>query len=64
LQKTCGWSAQKLVDLAMPKTRARCYSIEVKDPKGSLLFSTLAYWDDKDKRIALAQITRPADSLT
>jgi hypothetical protein len=58
--KTCGWNAPKLVDLRMPKTRARRYSIEVKDPKGSLLFSTLAYWDDKDRRIALAQITRLA----
>jgi hypothetical protein len=44
----------------MPRTRARRYSIEIKDPKGSLQFSTLAYWDDKERRIALAQITRLA----
>ena len=44
----------------MVKVRARSYSIEIKDPNGSLLFSTVAYWDDKEKRIALAQITRLA----
>jgi hypothetical protein len=44
----------------MSKIRARRYSIEIKDSNGSLLFSTVAYWDDKDRRIALAQITRLA----
>ena len=44
----------------MPKPRARRFSIEIKDAKGSVLFSTVAYWDDKDKRIALAQISRLA----
>jgi hypothetical protein len=45
----------------MPKTRARRYSIEIKDAKGSILFSTVAYWDDKDRRIAIAQIARLAE---
>ena len=45
----------------MPKNRARRYSIEIKDAKGSILFSTVAYWDDKDRRIAIAQITRLAE---
>jgi hypothetical protein len=44
----------------MPKARARRYSIEIKDRNGSLLFSTVAFWDDKDRRVALAQITRLA----
>ena len=44
----------------MPKARARRYLIEIKDVKGSILFSTVAYWDDKDRRIAVAQITRLA----
>jgi hypothetical protein len=44
----------------MPKVRVYRYSIEIKDAKGSVLFSTAAYWDDKDRRIALAQITRLA----
>jgi hypothetical protein len=44
----------------MPQTRAaRCYSIEIKDSDGSV-FRAVATWDDKDKRIALAQITRLA----
>jgi hypothetical protein len=44
----------------MPKVRGRRYSIEIKDARGSLLFSTVAYWNDKDRRMALAQITRLA----
>jgi hypothetical protein len=44
----------------MPKVRARRYSVEIKAPDGSLLFSTVAYWDDKERRIALAQISRLA----
>jgi hypothetical protein len=44
----------------MSKIRARRYSIEIKDSNGSLLFSTVAYWDDKHRRIVLAQITRLA----
>lgn len=41
----------------MTKSRARRYSIEVKDSNGSVLFATVAYWNDKDRRVALAQIT-------
>ena len=45
----------------MPRTRAaRRYSIEIKDAGGSIVFSALAFWDDKDKRLALAQIERLA----
>jgi hypothetical protein len=45
----------------MPRTRVeRRYSIEIKDTEGSVVFSALACWGDKDKRIALAQITRLA----
>jgi hypothetical protein len=42
----------------MPRTRAaRCYSIEIKDAESSVVFLAVASWADKDKRIALAQIT-------
>jgi len=59
--KTCGRNAERLVDLHMPQTRAaRRYSIEIKDAEGSVVFSGVAYWDDKDKRVALAPITRLA----
>jgi hypothetical protein len=45
----------------MPRTRAaRRYSIEIKAPGGSIVFTTLAFWNDKDKRLALAQIERLA----
>ena len=45
----------------MPRTRAaHRYSIEIKDPGGTIVFTTLAFWDDKDKRLALAQIDRLA----
>ena len=44
----------------MPRTRARRYSIEIKDAEGSVVFRAVACWDGKDKRIALAQITRLA----
>ena len=45
----------------MPRTHAdRRYSIEIKDAKGSVVFLAVTYWDDKDKRMALGQITRLA----
>jgi hypothetical protein len=54
-------SVEADLHLDMPRTHAeRRYSIEIKDAEGSVLFSSVAYWDDKDKRIALAQITRLA----
>ena len=40
--------------------RARRYTIEIKDAEGSIVFSAVALWDDKDKRVALAQIERLA----
>jgi len=44
----------------MPHTRARRYSIEVKDAEGSVVFCAVACWDDKDKRSAIGRITRLA----
>ena len=45
----------------MPRTpAARRYSIEIKDTEGSVVFAATAFWDDKDKRNALAQIERLA----
>jgi hypothetical protein len=50
-----------VVNLRMTRTgAARRYSIEIKDAGGSIVFSALAFWDDKDKRLALAQIERLA----
>jgi hypothetical protein len=44
----------------MAKTHPRRYLIEIKDAKGAVLFSAAAYWDDKERRIGIAQITRLA----
>ena len=45
----------------MPRTRTeRRYLIEIRDAKGSVVFTATASWDDKDKRSALAQIERLA----
>lgn len=44
----------------MPHTRARRYSIEIKDAEGSVVFCAVACWDDKDKRSAVGRITRLA----
>jgi hypothetical protein len=44
----------------MPQTRARRYSIEIKDAEGSVVFCAVACWDDKDKRSAVGRITRLA----
>ena len=46
--------------MPMPQSRTRRYSIEIKDAEGSVVFRAVACWDGKDKRIALAQITRLA----
>jgi hypothetical protein len=42
----------------MPKTHGRRYLIEIKDAKGVVVFSSAAYWGDKDRRLGIAQITR------
>jgi hypothetical protein len=44
----------------MPKPPHR-YLIEIKDATGVVLFSSVAYWDEQDKRVAIAQIMRLAD---
>ena len=45
----------------MTRTSAtRRYSIEIKDAKGSVVFTATASWADKDKRLALAKIERLA----
>jgi hypothetical protein len=50
-----------VADLPKPNTRIRRYLIEVKDPQGKSVFLTAAYWDEEDKRVAIAQIMRLAD---
>ena len=50
-----------LIDLHMPRTRTkRRYLIEMRNADGSVVFAAVACWDDKDKRLALAQIERLA----
>ena len=44
----------------MPKTPHR-YLIQIKDAADVVLFSSAAYWDEQDKRLAIAQIMRLAD---
>jgi hypothetical protein len=44
----------------MPKTPNR-YLIQIKDAAGVVLFSSAAYWDEQDKRLAVAQVMRLAD---
>jgi len=47
-----------MVDSHMPRTRAaHRYSIEIKNAEGSIAFSAVAFWDQEDKRLALAEIT-------
>ena len=50
-----------MADLPKRNTRIRRYLIEVKDPQCKSVFVTAAYWDEEDKRIAIAQIMRLAD---
>ena len=49
-----------MTDLPKPNTRIRRYLIEVKGPLGKSVFLTAAYWDEQNKRIAIAQIMRLA----
>ena len=51
-----------MTDLPKPNTRIRGYLIEVKNPQGKSAFFTVAYWDEQDKRVAIAQIMRLADT--
>ena len=44
----------------MPKAHTRCYSIEIKNAEGVRLFSTKAYWTEKERCVALGQIMRLA----
>ena len=44
----------------MPKAHTRCYSIEIKNAEGVRLFSTKAYWTQKERHLALGQIMRLA----
>ena len=45
---------------AMPKTRTRHYTIEMRDADGVVLFSEKAAWTDRERRIAFAHIERLA----
>ena len=45
----------------MANVRKSRYLIEVKDSQGKSVFHSAAYWDEKDKRVAIAQLMRLAD---
>lgn len=49
---------RQVVSFAMPKTRTRRYSIEIKDAKGRSVLFTVADWDEGDRRAAVAHILR------
>ena len=44
----------------MANSRTRRFFIEIRDAKGARLFQSVAYWDEKDTRVALARITQLA----
>jgi hypothetical protein len=61
LRKPVAEARRSWLNLHMPRSRTeRRYSIEIKDAKGSVVFSVVASWYYKDMRIALAQIERLA----
>jgi hypothetical protein len=49
---------RQVVSFAMPKTRTRRYSIEIKDAECRSVLFTVADWDEDDRRAAVAQILR------
>jgi len=44
----------------MANSRTRRFFIEIRDAKGAPLFQSVAYWDEKDTRVAIARITQLA----
>ena len=42
----------------MSRKRIHRYWIEIKDAKGSILFSTSAIWDGNERHLAIARIMR------
>ena len=44
----------------MANSRTRRFLIEIRDAKGAPMFRSVAYWDEKDTRIAIARITQLA----
>lgn len=44
----------------MPVKHTRRFLIEIKDAKGASFFRSVAYWDDKGRRAAIAEIMRLA----
>ena len=47
-------------ETGMANSRTRRFLIEIRDAKGALLFRSVAYWDEKDTRVAIARITQLA----
>ena len=47
-----------VVYIAMPKTRACRYSIEIKDAEGRSVLFTVADWDEDERRAAIARLLR------
>ncbi|HEV3489461.1 MAG TPA: hypothetical protein VG224_02580 [Reyranella sp.] len=44
----------------MANSRTRRFFIEIRDAKGAPLLRSVAYWDEKDTRAAIARITQLA----
>ena len=47
-------------ETGMANSRTRRFLIEIRDAKGAPMFRSVAYWDEKDTRIAIARITQLA----
>jgi hypothetical protein len=50
----------RVAEADMANSRTRRFFIEIRDAKGACLFQSIAYWDEKDARIAIARITQLA----
>jgi hypothetical protein len=50
----------RVAEADMANSRTRRFFIEIRDAKGAPLFRSVAYWDEKDTRAAIARITQLA----
>ena len=44
----------------MAKSRTRRFLMEIRDAKGAAMFRSVAHWDEKDTRVAIARIAQLA----
>jgi len=50
----------RVAEADMANSRTRRFFIEIRDAKGAPLLRSVAYWDEKDTRAAIARITQLA----